>query len=221
MYHHRDNVTAPHGCPNLGSRLHFGHTGEITKLLRDMWWGAETRTHTHGPTGNTVITRAYFVWYVILQRAAKGMGVTPFKAQLLLYVPHGFTWSNSTHCLQSVFLLIFWTSEQRLFLYSRLGGRSESLHVIQVNFFSRFSDLINPLHSVWYLDRQEVDRWKCLSYRDPHLFLNCIYYEPSRHEKYLICTMISQQNFLLLTAIVKKRICIVLGNKIFRAWRIC
>jgi hypothetical protein len=25
---HRDNVTAPHGCPNLRSQLHFGHNRE-------------------------------------------------------------------------------------------------------------------------------------------------------------------------------------------------
>jgi hypothetical protein len=38
--HHRGNVTAPYGRPNLRSRLHFGHNqeGGGHKVYMDMWW---------------------------------------------------------------------------------------------------------------------------------------------------------------------------------------
>jgi len=37
--HHRDNVTAPHGRPNLSSRLHSATArGGTTKVRMNMWW---------------------------------------------------------------------------------------------------------------------------------------------------------------------------------------
>ena len=40
LTHHRDNVTAPHGHPNLRSRLSFCHAqeGGPRSPQKDMWW---------------------------------------------------------------------------------------------------------------------------------------------------------------------------------------
>jgi hypothetical protein len=41
-----------------------------------------------------------------------GIGDSPFKAQWLLYVPPGLTFTNSTFCPHSVFMCFVWISEQ-------------------------------------------------------------------------------------------------------------
>ena len=47
LTHHRDNVTASHGSPNLRSRLHFCHAqkGGPRSPQKDMWWhwGGDSR----------------------------------------------------------------------------------------------------------------------------------------------------------------------------------
>jgi hypothetical protein len=36
--HHRGNVTAPYGCPNLKSWIHFGHNQEGGRKIPWMWF---------------------------------------------------------------------------------------------------------------------------------------------------------------------------------------
>ena len=45
--HHRDKVTAPHGRPNLRSRLHFRHSQEgVHEVRMNMWWHKEKKLST-------------------------------------------------------------------------------------------------------------------------------------------------------------------------------